>query len=86
MFRELLQIYKRAYVNWALNFSLWNLHTLKGEAYTRTYELLHNTGWARLDVAKYPEEYFYSKGEYREFLKVLTIPLNTEQPDGVIQA
>lgn len=76
----LYETYKRAFVNWALNFSLWQLNTMKGNAYAETYNLLHTVGWARLDVAKYPERYFFNKEEYLQFLEILTKPLVKGEP------
>ena len=53
---------------------------MKGKAYAETYNLLHTVGWARLDVAKYPERYFFNKEEYLQFLEILTKPLVKGEP------
>ena len=38
--RGLYDTLERAFVNWALNFSLWQLNTMTGSAYRKTYRLL----------------------------------------------
>lgn len=72
----LYEIYNRAFVNWALNFSLWQLNTMKGDSYKKTYELLRQIGFARLDIAKKPKSYFFVESEYDQFIQILTHPLN----------
>ena len=71
---NLYSTYKKAFVNWALNFSLWQLYTMKGEAQEKVYNLLKREGFARLDVAKCPRSYFFNECEYEDFLDILTIP------------
>ncbi|MDD3252714.1 MAG: glycosyltransferase family 2 protein [Lachnospiraceae bacterium] len=73
----LYEIYKKAYVNWALEFSLWQLNTMKGLAHERTYELLRTSGFAKLDIAKYPRSYFFSEEQYKQFLIILSNPRGT---------
>lgn len=69
---KLYDTYKRAFINWALNFSLWQLKTMNGVAKQKAYQLLKKTGFAQLDVAKYPRGYFYSSEEYEQFVRILT--------------
>lgn len=75
----LYETYNRAFVNWALNFSLWQLNTMKGESYKKTYELLRKIGFAKLDVAKNPKNYFFVEKEYDQFIQVLTTPFKDEK-------
>lgn len=75
---NLYELYKKAFINWALNFSLWQLNTMKGDSYRKTYELLRTIGFAKLDVAKYPREYFYSDKEYNQLIEILTVPYKNE--------
>lgn len=70
----LYEFYKKAFVNWALNFSLWQLKTMTGSAYEKAYQLLRTIGFARLDVAKYPRDFYFSNDEYEMFLKILSTP------------
>lgn len=68
----LYSVYRQAYVNWALNLSLWHLYTLTGKARQNAYHLMKSVGFAKLDVAKYPLEYFFSEYEYNQMVKILT--------------
>lgn len=71
---NLYDIYRKAFVNWVLNFSIWQLYTMKGEAQRRVYELLQSEGFTFLDVAKCPRGYFFYENEYEAFVKILTLP------------
>ena len=71
-------IYKeleRAFVNWSINFSLWQLNTMQGEAYDKTYNLLKKEGFEQLDITRHDRSYFYNEKEYNQFLKIFTTPL-----------
>ena len=46
---------EKAFVNWALNFSLWQLNTMEGEAFNKTYNLLKREdlrGWILHDMTE----------------------------------
>lgn len=70
---------EKAFVNWALNFSLWQLNTMQGDAYINVYRLLQKEGFERLDITRHDRSYFYSEKEYMQFLKIFTTPLKTER-------
>ena len=70
--RRLYDRMEKAFVNWALNFSLWQLNTMTGDAYEKTYKLLKKEGFERLDITRHDRNYFYSKKEYNQFLQVFT--------------
>ena len=72
--RGLYDTLERAFVNWALNFSLWQLNTMTGSAYEKTYRLLKRKGFDRLDISRHNVRYFYSNKEYDKFLKIYTTP------------
>ena len=72
--RGLYDTLERAFVNWALNFSLWQLNTMTGSAYEKTYRLLKRKGFDRLDISRHNRRYFYSNKEYDKFLKIYTTP------------
>lgn len=65
---------EKAFVNWALNFSLWQLNTMEGEAFNKTYNLLKREGFERLDITRHDRSYFFNSKEYLQFLKVFTTP------------
>lgn len=65
---------EKAFVNWALNFSLWQLNTMKGIPFEWTYNLLKKEGFEKLDITRHDKGYFFSQNEYEQFLKVYTTP------------
>lgn len=72
--RRLYDRLERAFVNWALNFSLWQLNTMTGAAYEKTYNLLKKEGFEQFDITRHDRSYFYSKKEYTQFLRIFTTP------------
>ena len=74
------KILERAFVNWAINFSLWQLNTMQGEAFEKTYNLLRNEGFEQLDITRHDRSYFYNENEYAQFLKIFTTRLNNYKP------
>ena len=72
--RRLYDKMERAFVNWALNFSLWQLNTMTGDAFEQTYNLLKKEGFERFDITRHNRGYFYSQKEYDQFLMVYTTP------------
>ena len=75
-------IYKemeQAFVNWAINFSLWQLNTMQGNAFAWTYDLLKKEGFERLDITRHDRSYFYNQNEYSQFLRIFTTPLDRYQ-------
>lgn len=72
--RRLYDRLERAFVNWALNFSLWQLNTMQGEVFPKTYNLLKKEGFEQFDITRHDRSYFYSQKEYDQFLRVFTTP------------
>lgn len=75
-------IYKeleRAFVNWSINFSLWQLNTMQGSAFEKTYNLLKKEGFEQLDITRHDRSYFYNEKEYEQFLKIYTTRLENYQ-------
>lgn len=72
--KGLYSFYEKAFVNWALNFSLWQLNTMKGEPYEWTYKLLKSEGFEQLDITRHPRNYFFDEKEYAQFLRIYTTP------------
>lgn len=76
----LYKIYEKAFVNWAINFSLWQLNTMQDDAFCHTYELLKKEGFEKLDITRHDRSYFYNEKEYEQFLKIFTTPLEKYLP------
>ncbi|MCI9167565.1 MAG: glycosyltransferase family 2 protein [Dorea sp.] len=66
-YRELEQ----DYVNYALHFSLWNLHTIQGEKKRELYQRLRKKWFKDLGIAGRRKSYFYDLGEYRQYVKIM---------------
>lgn len=66
---------EKAFVNWAINFSLWQLNTMKGDVFEKTYNLLKYEGFERLDITRHDRSYFYNEKEYNQFVRIFTLPL-----------
>ena len=66
---------EQSYLNYALHFSLWNLNTIKGPTYEKLYNALRDEYFEELGISKYPEEFFWSKGEYKQYLRIKKYPL-----------
>ena len=72
---NLYETYKRAFVNWTINFSLWQYNSLQeGEAKEKVYELLKYKAFAEFDVATQPASYFYSAPEYQAMVNIIALP------------
>lgn len=73
--RRIYDRLERAFVNWALNFSLWQLNTMQGEAFVKAYNLLKKEGFEMLDITRHDRSYFFNSKEYDQFLRVFTMSL-----------
>ena len=60
------------YVNYCLNFSLWNLNTLKGESFARLYNKLKGGWLEELGVLGHEEAYFYKRDEYAQLQHIMS--------------
>ena len=70
MQRQLLErgIYEeveKSFINWAANFTTWQLDTLKkGKSFFSAYELMHSEGIGKLKIMEYEKDYFYNSFDY----------------------
>jgi glycosyltransferase involved in cell wall biosynthesis len=62
---------EQSYINYALHFSLWNLNTLTGSAYEKLYNSIKCEFFQELGIPKHGRNYFWNKGEYRQYLKIM---------------
>lgn len=72
-------IYKeveQSYINYALHFSLWNLNTITGVTYGKLYSSLREEYFDELGISVHPKGYFWSKGEYEQYVRVKNTPLS----------
>lgn len=68
---QVYERYEQDFVNYALNFSLWHLMTLSGEAYLQLFDKLKTSWWKELGILGKGEEYFYNAKEYELYTQVL---------------
>lgn len=59
------------YINYALHFSLWNLNTLAEPTRSLLQEKLCQEWFRELGIAGKPESYFYNRGEYQQYKKLM---------------
>lgn len=64
---------ERDFINYSLNFSIWHLNTLKGDAYHRLYRKLKDEWFKELGVLEKPEEFFYFRDKYESLQAVLSM-------------
>lgn len=68
---DLYERFEQDYINYALQFSLWNLNTLKEPVKEMLYYQLKNAWFDELGVSSYPKEKFYYHLEYTQFAVIM---------------
>ena len=64
--RNLYAEFKKSFVNWALDFSLWNMHNYQDHFREMIRQSLKNRFFDELDISTSPEEDFANKDQYSE--------------------
>lgn len=84
---ELYGRFEQDFINYALHFSLWNLNTLKPPAQSLLYQKLRKSWFDKLGISGHPASYFYRRGEYAQYIQMLSAPYNRglQWIAGVIQ-
>jgi glycosyltransferase involved in cell wall biosynthesis len=73
---ELFHEVEQSFVNWALNFSLWNLNTLNGSVYEKLYYKLQQEYFHELTITERDENYFYNKDEYSQYKEIMSLTIS----------
>jgi len=68
--RRQYKMVEQSFINWALNFLLWNVRTLQGEAKNSLIYMLKKKYFKKLRFDKYPRSYFYNQDDYQEYLEL----------------
>jgi glycosyltransferase involved in cell wall biosynthesis len=68
--RSLYEELEQDFVNYALHFSLWNLHTIRGEKKELLFRMLKKSWFRELGITGHPRSYFYEKKEYEEYQRI----------------
>ena len=63
--------YRRSFVNWALNFSLWNINTLALKMGKTLREKCRKEYFPVLDIPDHPEDYYYNRNEYERMKAIM---------------
>lgn len=71
---------EQSYINYALHFSLWNLNTLSGSVYQMLYNALRIEYFNELGITKHGADYFWNKGEYEQYLRIMRNEANSSHP------
>lgn len=69
---DLYEEVKKSFINWAANFTAWQLDSLKkGKSFFLAYDLMHSEGIEKLDILKLEKSDFYNEFDY-EFCKYVS--------------
>ncbi len=63
--------FERDFITYSLNLSLWNLNTMKGNAFFLLYEALKSSWFDDLGITGKGSDYFYDTGEYQQLQDIL---------------
>ncbi len=64
--------FRRSFVNWALNFSLWQIDTLSPSVSRQLKERCREEYFDRLDITGHDRDYFYQRSEYERMTEILS--------------
>lgn len=77
----LYSTFERDFINYSLNFSLWNLFTLAWPSQELLYYHL-KINWLRdLDVVGHDEDYYYEKSDFELLQKIMNEPYSDVSPN-----
>ena len=79
--RQKYEYVERSFINWAVHFLLWNVHTLQGTARDNLMDAIHNQYADSLHIQQYDSRYFYDRYEYHCFLKIQLMGKNANIKD-----
>lgn len=80
--REVYNVFRKSFINWAVDFCLFNLHAFKDVFAKFIRQKLKNSYFAMLDVCTTSEEDFYDHEQYMEMKEIMT---EEEDPDDVYE-
>ena len=77
--------YERAFVNYSLHFTLWNLYTLEWPTQELLYYKLKLVWLDELGLPGHEETYYDDRSEYEALQKILEKPYYDESPEAIRQ-
>ena len=69
--RELYPTFKKSFVNWAIDFSIWNMHNYQDYFRDLIRQSLKNKFFEDLDISTAPQEDFFNQNLYREMSDIM---------------
>lgn len=69
--REIYSVFKKSFVNWAVDFSIWNMHNYHDYFRDLIRQSLKNSFFDELDISTSPEEDFFNKALYKEMKSII---------------
>jgi glycosyltransferase involved in cell wall biosynthesis len=75
---------QRSFINWVLYISLWNLRNLRDPEREKLYEKLRSQYFKDFGISQFSLDYFYRKGDYSQYLKIVNNPYNRYNSDSHI--
>lgn len=78
---DLYTRFERDFINYSLNFSLWNLYTLDWPVQESLYYALKLQWFRDLGLLEHDEAYFYDKNEYKLLQSIMEKPYSDESPE-----
>lgn len=69
--RNLYDIFRQSYINWALHFCIWNVCTLKGEAKKLLLKSLQEKYFKEFGFNNYLFNFYYNKNDYVVYKEIL---------------
>ena len=75
--------FRRDFINYVLNFSLWHLDTLTGDSYCCLYDALRNTWFKKFGVASQNKEFWYNSNSYNRMHEIIEKDLTHDLLDKI---
>lgn len=66
-----LRLFWKAYVNWALNLSLWHLNHISDREALKIFKLLKYEGLSKMGISQTPKDMFFNQCEYETMKYIL---------------
>lgn len=66
-----LKLFQKAYVNWALDLSLWHLNHIADREAFKIFKLLKYEGLSKMGISQNPQEFFFDQCEYANMRYIL---------------
>lgn len=69
--KKIYEPYKKNFINYCLNFTIWHLDTLVGESYSKLYRALKKSWLQDMEITSKPAEYFYIQENFKRVARIL---------------